>query len=231
MFQRWRSLLFLHFPCEPSEIAPLLPPGLSVDTFLDANGREMAWIGLVPFRMEGVRTRFLPPVPRLSAFPETNVRTYVHRDGGAPGVWFFSLDAANPLACRIARRFFSLPYHEATMTVHERENARRYESRRRSDGAGHTIAARFGEPLPPAEPGTLEFFLAERYLLYAQKLDGLFTGQVFHTPYPLRQATVESLSETLVEATGLSSRPFVHVLASDGVDVDIHPLRRVPKSF
>lgn len=228
MYQRWRSLLFLHFPCDPEEVAPLLPPGLSVDTFPDETGRERAWIGLVPFRMEGIRYRFLPAAPWLSAFPETNVRTYVHREGQAPGVWFFSLDAANTVACRIARRFFSLPYHEATMSVRESGDERVYRSRRGSGEADHEIRVRFGEPIPPAEPGTLEFFLAERYLLYARRFDGLYTGQVFHTPYPLRRASVENLSEGLVRATGLEPSPFVHALASDGVDVDIYPLQRIP---
>ncbi|RYG49633.1 DUF2071 domain-containing protein [bacterium] len=227
MYQRWRSLLFLHFPCDPAEIARLLPPGLEVDTFPDASGEPKAWVGLVPFRMEGVRYRFLPAVPGLGAFPETNVRTYVHRKGKEPGVWFFSLDAANRLACEIARRFFNLPYHEATMTVTEKNDRRRYASRRGSDGTAHEIEAEFGERLPDAEPGTLEFFLLERYLLYAYREGSLFTGRVFHTPYPLRRAEAISLGEGLVQAAGIESRPFVHALASDGVDVMIYPLRRI----
>ncbi|RYG31648.1 DUF2071 domain-containing protein [bacterium] len=223
MYQRWRSLLFLHFPCAPEEIAELLPPGLDVDTFPDETGTPKAWVGLVPFRMEGVRYRFLPAAPGLSAFPETNVRTYVHRNGQEPGVWFFSLDAANALACRIARRFFSLPYHEATMAVVEENAHHRYESQRWLNGAGHKIEAVFGERLPDAEPGTLEFFLAERYLLYSSRGGTLVTGRVFHTPYPLRRATFSG-SESLVQAANIQARPFVHVLASEGVDVMIYPL-------
>src|SRR5205085_1965911 len=104
---------------DPAAIQRLLPAGLTVDTFPDAQGEEKAWIGLVPFRMEGVRPRFLPPLPGLSAFPETNVRTYVHNEGKAAGVWFFSLDADQSIACWAARRFFGLPYFKAAMTVDE----------------------------------------------------------------------------------------------------------------
>src|SRR5687768_2328582 len=93
MYQRWRTLSFLHWKVSAAELAPLLPPGLEVDTF-----EGDAWVGLVPFTMRGVRPRFLPPAPGLSAFHETNARTYVHQRGSAPGVWFFSLDAASRVA-------------------------------------------------------------------------------------------------------------------------------------
>ena len=65
--------------------------------------------------MEGVSPRWLPALPWLSAFPELNVRTYVEMQG-KPGVWFFSLDATNPLAVWTARRMFHLPYHRADIS-------------------------------------------------------------------------------------------------------------------
>lgn len=225
MYQRWRSLTFLHFACEPSEIQALLPPGLSVDTYPDESGVEKAWVGLVPFEMEGVRPRGIPPVPGFSAFPETNVRTYVHRDGAGPGVWFFSLDAANAIACSVARRFFALPYHHAQMIVLEEGDVRRYISKRFSDELSLILVSRFGEDLPPAEPDSLEFFLVERYLLYAYRDGKLYTGQVHHRPYPLRSVEIEPLTESLVQAAGIQPRSFTHFVASDGVDVEVFGLR------
>ncbi len=224
MYQRWRSLLFLHFPCTPEEIQKLLPPGIEVDTFPDQNGVEQAWVGLVPFRMEGVRLR---GTPFPMAFPETNVRTYVRHQGKTPGVWFFSLDASNAFACRVARRFFNLPYHEAEMSVVESGDNRAYRSRRLSDGANLDIQATFGERLEDAKPGTLDFFLIERYLLYAYRGGRLFTGQVVHPPYPLRSATVQQVSNGIVSANGIEPKPFIHAIASDGVDVDIFPIKAV----
>ena len=104
----------------------LIPSQLSIDTFAG-----QAWIGVVPFTMWGIRASFLPPIPGTSAFHELNVRTYVHYDG-VPGVWFFSLDAANSLAVWGARTFYSLPYFNATMEPQsEREHDRIFVSSQR----------------------------------------------------------------------------------------------------
>ena len=100
MKQVWHDLLFAHWPVGVEELRALIPAQLEIDTF----GRQ-AWLGVVPFRMSGVRARGTIAMPRLSRFPELNVRTYVVRDG-KPGVWFFSLDAANRLAVWAARAAF-----------------------------------------------------------------------------------------------------------------------------
>ncbi len=226
MTQRWRTLLFMHFAAEPAKIQALLPDGLTVDTFPDASGCEMAWVGLVPFRMEGVTPKGMPEIPHIHAFPETNVRTYVHRNGREPAVWFFSLEAANYLACRVARRFFHLPYHEARMTVDETDRSVRYHSNRLSDGASVSVAAQIGGPIALPEPGSFEFFLVERYMLYSQSISGLFSGRVYHTPYQVSSVTVTEQKETLISAAGITPRPFTHTLFSSGVDVEVFALKR-----
>ena len=214
-YQRWTDLLFVHWRVPAEELRPLIPAGLTVDTF-DGS----AWVGLVPFHMSGVRPAWFPSVPGVSAFHETNVRTYVHRGGADPGVWFFSLDAANPFACEFARRFFSLPYHEATMSVTRGGDEVAYESRRwRGAAAQSRIECRTTEPLGYAEPGTLEFFLVERYLLYSYRRERLYRGQVFHSPYPLHAVDDYAADTALPEADGLQARPFTHALFSKGVDV------------
>ncbi|MEZ0327419.1 MAG: YqjF family protein [Fimbriimonas sp.] len=219
MYQRWRSLLFLHFSCDPQEVQRLLPKGLDVDTF---DGK--AWVGLVPFRMEGIRPRFLPGVPGNTAFPETNVRTYVHKDGKEPGVWFFSLDADNPLACRVARTLWRLPYHEASMALTEEPETRRYTCKRRQGNHESLIEVQLGEELKSALPGSLDFFLIERYLLYADRAGFLLKGRVHHPPYPLQAATVSKVDDSLVAAAGIEPRPIEHVLYSPGVDVRIYAI-------
>src|SRR5262245_4268389 len=105
MRQSWCDLLFAHWRVPVSALRPLIPARLKIQEF-DGS----AWLGAVPFRMTGVMYRPLPDLPWISAFPELNLRTYVECDG-KPGVWFFSLDATNPLAVWAARRFFHLPYH------------------------------------------------------------------------------------------------------------------------
>src|SRR5262249_60783837 len=111
----WRDLLFLHWAVPAEPLRALVPEQLDLDLF-----EGTAYVGLVPFSMTDVRPVGLPPIVGLSRFHETNVRTYVHRAGSDPGVWFFSLDAANRVAVALARRLYHLPYYFARMFL-ERE--------------------------------------------------------------------------------------------------------------
>jgi uncharacterized protein YqjF (DUF2071 family) len=223
MHQRWADLLFAHWELPVAALRPLVPAGLEVDTF---EGR--AYVGLVPFTMSGVRPWWSPPVPGLSAFPEVNVRTYVHCDGRDPGVWFLSLDAANPVAVLAARTFWRLPYHWARMRVRRDGKWILYSSARRHRPAPATCSFRYAPMGSPrsASPGTLEHFLVERYLLYAETRRGLQIGQVHHSPYPLQAALLDGLQETLLGAAGLDrpeAPPLLH-FASE-VTVQVFSLR------
>lgn len=219
-------MLFLHFAMPPDELRPHLPDALQIDTFPDERGTEMAWIGLVPFRMEGVRLNRLPAVPGHSAFPETNVRTYVHLQG-RPAVWFFSLDAASTLACRTARTFFHLPYWEAAMSTVRTGDDLVYQSRRSADGAQVDISISVSGAPRPTEPGTLEHFLVERYRLVCTNGRDWFAGNVHHTPYEIRHVSVNLCSETMISAAGFAPQAFTHSCFADGVDVEIGPLERI----
>ena len=130
-----------------------LPPGLEVETW-----GGQAWIGIIPFKMQPVRPRFLPPVPVLSYFPELNVRTYVRDRTGRSGVWFFSLDCSQPLAVWVARLAFGLPYFHAAMS--ERIRGRiSYECRRRGfDRVSRFEYAGSGAPFPLARVRSSSFW-------------------------------------------------------------------------
>lgn len=230
MYQKWRSLLFLHWEVPAERLVELIPSGLSLDTY---QGR--AYVGLVPFTMRGVRPVGLPAVSWLSDFHETNVRTYVHQDGAFPGVWFFSLEAANSVAVVLARTLFSLPYHRARMSLERDEGGViRYASERL--WPGQTPATSEARVLPSGEasastPGTLEHFLLERYLLYAVHRGRLHRGQVHHSPYLAQTTEVLSLTESLLAASGLErppETPLAHF--SEGVDVEIFPIGPVDRS-
>ncbi len=229
MFQRWSHLLFLHWAWDPAAIQATLPPGLFVDT-----REDRAYLGVVPFWMDGVRPRLCPPVPGLSWFLELNLRTYVHTADGTPGVWFYSLDCNNPIAVRIARALFSLPYvyarQQGTRPALPSDLAR-FESVR-PDGMDNLFAyaPSSSAAFAPAEPDSLEFFLAERYLLFSRRPDGsLASGRVWHPPYQLAPAQVP-LAETSLFADNHfphPARPADHAMTSPGVDVSIYPLRRM----
>lgn len=228
MYQQWRDLLFLHWEYSAAAIQRTLPEGLFVDTF---DGK--AFLGVVPFFMKNIRPRFLPAVPGISDFMELNLRTYVHDRAGVPGVWFYSLDANQWLAVKIARRFFHLPYEHARIrSTLSADGRMHYESCRRSARANApscTFAYGAGPEVGTPAPGTLEFFLIERYRLYSSAPDGLRRGAVFHKPYPLCSADLAAWDEQLLALNGFAptGRPPDHVILSRGVDVTVFPLERV----
>ena len=232
MYQQWQELLFLHWEYSVEAIQATLPDGLFVDTF---GGK--AYLGVVPFLMRNIRPRFLPAVPGLSNFMEMNLRTYVHDRNGVPGVWFYSLDADQWLAVKIARRFFHLPYEHAVTQLNRSAGGRiRYESVRtgaRASGTRCVFDYAPGASVPEPGPGSLEFFLVERYRLYSSAPDGLRRGAVFHAPYNLCRADLAVWDENLLPLNGFTptGRPPDHVLMSRGVDVTIFPLERVPTDF
>jgi uncharacterized protein YqjF (DUF2071 family) len=211
LFMSWHDLLFMHWSVPEDALRPLIPPTLSLDTF-DGS----AWISVTPFRMSGVRPRFLPGVPWLSDFPELNLRTYVTAQG-KPGIWFFSLDAGNPVAVRLARTTFHLPYFDAQMSCHLVGEEVRYRSVRAHKRAPRAeFAARYrsvGEPFE-SDPGTLEHFLTERYCLYAA--DGkanVYRGDIHHHPWPLQPAEAEIERLAMTEQIGVAlpeTEPILH---------------------
>lgn len=223
MYQRWEKLLFLHWAFDPELIQKTLPPGLTVDAF---DGQ--AWVAIVPFLMRGIRPRFLPAVGGISNFLELNLRTYVHDDQGRAGVWFYSLDCNQPLAVKIARRAFHLPYHHARMTAETAsDGCLKYASQRAGDEGVSQFEYRPVAETFEAAPGSLEFHLAERYLLFSKTPRGLRMGRVHHRPYPLARADVHQWDARLFALNGLPvpDRPPDHVLASAGVEVKVYPLQ------
>ncbi len=217
--QSWHDLTFLHWRVPVSALRALVPEALEIDTY-----EGDAFIGVVPFTMTGVRPLWAPTVPGISNFHETNVRTYVHHQGKDPGVWFFSLDAASRIAVAIARGFWHLPYHHARMALEKGPDGIRYASERRSPPpcpARCDVTCRPISAPAASRPGTLEHFLAERYILFADVgRGGLRRGQVHHTPYPLQTAEVTVQEESLVEAAGIE-RPLTAPLAHYAARVDV----------
>jgi uncharacterized protein len=225
MYQSWQNLLFLHWVISPEQIQAKLPKGLTVDLF-----EGQAYLGVVPFFMRNIRFRGTPSVPWVSNFLEVNLRTYAFDEAGNPGVYFFSCDCNQPLAVWIARALFHLPYEHASMTAHVSNGSRVNFQSTRSLLTGAT-SSQFDWTMDSkefvAEPGTLEFFLVERYLLFSVTRQGrLKTGQVYHCPYPLNRVSVEHYESDLFELNGFPplDQPFVHAIGTRGVDVHVFPL-------
>jgi len=211
MFQSWRELLFAHWPVPSELLRPLVPPELLLEEF-DGS----AWLGLTPFRMTDLRPRFLPALPGLSEFPEMNLRTYV-RARETPGIYFISLDAGSRLAVLAARLGYRLPYHYARMRVVARYGWTEYSSRRRVCEAEFVGRYRPAGPILRAEPGTLEYFLVERYALYTPLRAGtLLRGDIHHRPWAIQPAEAEIECNTVPAAHGISlgdREPLLHYSA------------------
>jgi uncharacterized protein YqjF (DUF2071 family) len=220
MTQRWHDLLFAHWPVPVAQVRPRVPGALSIDTY---DGE--AWVGVVPFRMTNVRPRFTPPLPWLSAFAELNVRTYVTRDG-RPGVYFFSLDAANPLAVAAARIWAHLAYFTADMSVQRDGAWVHYASRRTHPGAppAELIASyRAIGPAAAPERGSLADWLTGRYALYSADRRGrLYRVEIDHAPWPLQPAEAEIQVNTMAAAQGIAlpdRPPLLHFARRQDVRV------------
>ncbi|HEX4714692.1 MAG TPA: DUF2071 domain-containing protein [Ktedonobacteraceae bacterium] len=226
MVQSWHELLFEHWPIAPEIMRTLVPACLEIDTF-----ERNAWIGVVPFHMSGVRPRGIPPSPGISAFPELNVRTYVVKNGMS-GVYFFSLDADNPLAVALARSLFYLPYFNARMRSRRVDDTIHYTSvrtHRNAPAAEYRARYQAIAPIVWARPGSLEAWLTERYALYTTAGSQLYRGDIHHLPWPLQMAEIEVECDTMALSHGIhlpDTAPLLHYAQRQ--DVLIWPLRRIP---
>lgn len=224
MHQAWGKLLFMHWRIDTQLLRPLIPSGLEIDTF-DGS----AWIGIVPFTMWDIRAfpPYVPAVPGMNAMHELNVRTYVHLNG-TPGVWFFSLDCDNAAAVFGARTFYYLPYFNADLDLKQTDQTIDYSSKRTEEPAAMFRARwHIGDALPAAEHGSLEFFLTERYCLFSEKEGQLYRSRIFHDPWPLQTATVESHESTMISSLGLpepTGEALLHY--AEAIHVDIWSLEK-----
>ncbi len=217
--QNWDNLFFFHWKYDAAEIQKRLPAGLFVDTF---NGD--AFLSIIGFRMSNIRLLGLPAVPLLSSLNELNVRTYVRTADGKPGIYFFSLDCDHWLAVKIAQLAFGLNYKHAKIRFaaeHRQLSCLR---------AKETVTANYHwnphGPPATATPGTIEFFLLERYTFFAERQNQLWAGQVYHPPYVFTSVHVQECSEVPFQWNQLlpthSAPHLVH--ACRGVAIEAFPL-------
>jgi len=206
MTQRWNDLLFAHWPVPSKTLSSLIPDGLQLDTF-----QGSAWLGVVPFWMDRIKVRGLPLIPGARTTPELNMRTYVRDPStGAPGVYFLSLDGANLLAVALARALYRLPYHWADVQIEQRsEREFWFSSRRRLSAVPVTFRARYRglgptRRLAESHPGSLEYFLTERYCLFARDRDGNpMRADFHHVPWPLEEAEADIERNDLAISLGI----------------------------
>ena len=219
--QTWDDVLFAHYRVRTETLRRFVPAELELD---EHDGT--AWLGVTPFVITGFRLRGTVPVPALSTFPELNVRTYVTL-GDKPGIWFFSLDTSSRLAVEAARRTYKLPYFQARMSAERRGERIAYSCERSSDPE-RIFQGRYGPAgdVATASPGSLEWFLTERYCLYAIDRGALHRAEIQHPPWELQPAEAAIEANTMPpETIPLEGEPMCHF--SRRQDVLIWPLRPV----
>lgn len=214
---RLNDLLFMHWPIQAHALRELIPPRLKIDTY-----GGQAWIGIVALRLTGVRLKHLPPLPRMSSFPELNVCTYVQA-AEKPGVWFFSLDVPNPGVVRLARWLFDLPYWVARTSFVRRDDQVHFHSRRIHRGAPPAelrVRYRPTGDIYEAAQGTLDHWLTERYYLYTvDRANRIRRGVIHHGPWRLQPAEAAIETNTMTAPLGIQlpeSVPRLHF--ARGVD-------------
>jgi len=204
--QRWNDLLFAHWPVPASSLAALLPDWLELDTYSGS-----AWLGVVPFWLDRIKIRGVPPVPGVRSFPDLNLRTYVRdRYTGTPGIYCFSLDASNLVAIAVARLFYHLPYYWAEMWLEQRsEREFAFYSRRLFAGRQVIFQARYrglGPTHKTAElrNGTFESFITERTCLFSSNRAGQpIRANLHYVPWPLEEAEAEIERNDLLSTVGV----------------------------
>lgn len=195
MFQEWTSMLFVHWPVPAESLARFLPTDVVLDTY-DGQG----WVSVVAFQTEAARIR---GVPISVSYPQVNVRTYV--GGQKPGVYFFSVDVANRLAARFARRVFALPCQHARITLDKHGRNFHVATLR-----GHTAFEATYHPdktVFVAQADSLDAWLMERYCYYVKDArQRLYRAEIHHKRWPL-QTTQVSVRENSLANMYVSGEP------------------------
>jgi uncharacterized protein YqjF (DUF2071 family) len=207
--QAWNDLLFAHWPIARDRLRELVPSFLEIDIF-----DNEAWLSVTPFRLSDLSPRGIPALPMISSFDEINVRTYVvHK--GIPGIYFFSLDANSAIAVGGASTLFHLPYFLADIRAAAEKGLLSFRSRRlRGENAEFEVQYSAAGSLFQPEPGTIDYFLTERYCLYTQ--DSAFNGyrvEIHHEPWQLQPADAQVSVNTMVDAAGFrlpARAPLLH---------------------
>lgn len=219
----WSELLFLHWEVEANDVARRLPPGLRVDHF-----DESAWLGVVALRIQRTRPAGLPWLPWVLSFWELNLRTYVKDSQGRPGVYFFSLDASHRLPVWLGRRLTALNYIHSHIRVTSgfEPHETIFQARRRDRVDSVCYHYRPSSSAEVAAPGSLEFFLAERYWWFSwhEARQTLLAGRIWHRPYALAPVKVGAPEDRLLEWNGFARlhRPPDHQMFSASARVALY---------
>jgi uncharacterized protein YqjF (DUF2071 family) len=219
-----RQVSFLHWPANADRVQRFLPAGLRADTH-----RGGAYVTMTHFKVQNAKNGKAKWIPSAS-FNAVTLRTYVIDATGTPGVWLFSIDASSRTLRFLARDILGLPYYHANVHVRHKDNCVAYRARRtRGDHRAECkLTVAVDHSLREAEPGTLEFFLLERYATFSVRSDAVVRSRIYHAPLVLHNGSVESLEQSYCTAAGLpelQDEPLFQFCHR--IDAEVFPFERV----
>jgi uncharacterized protein YqjF (DUF2071 family) len=199
----WNRAAFLHFEADPQVLQRSVPYPLDL-----YEGR--AFVSLVAFTMHRLRCVRLQRLTEwlmrpIGTHPYLNVRTYVcHR--GEPGIFFLAEWMTNPLSLYLGAPLFGLPYRKGEAHYHNEPEAGRAQGEViDASGTRFTYHANCGDrdvDFRPAERGSLDEFLVERYTCFTKWHRLLRAFRVWHPPWQLAKATASVQEAELLEKSG-----------------------------
>jgi uncharacterized protein YqjF (DUF2071 family) len=199
----WDRAAFLHFEVDPEVLQKSVPYPLDL-----YEGR--AFVSLVAFTMRRLRCKRAQRVTEwlmqpIGTHPYLNVRTYV-RHGGEPGIYFLAEWMTNPLSLYLGGPVFGLPYRRGRARYHnEPEAGRAWGEVTDATGAmfNYHAACESGDPeFRPAERGSLDEFLVERYTCFTYWRGWRRAFRVWHPPWHLAEAKAAVPEGGLLEKSG-----------------------------
>jgi uncharacterized protein len=210
--QGWRDVVFLHWPCAPEDVRPMLPPGTEPDL---ADGQ--AWIGVVGLHITWMRAM---AVSVLGCIAELNVRTYCVDDSGRRSVVFLTLEASHRPFVLAARTLGRLPYRMATFEDAGTGPEIAYRSQRHWPGpSGIGIRLRV-QPGPERHPTPFDHFVTARWRMHSRWYGRTMGLPVAHEPWPLHSARLLDFDDSgLLSELGVPAPTEIpSVLYSPAVD-------------
>ncbi len=253
-YQRWTNLLFIHWRLPAEVLRPLVPEALALDTWqgdaflglvaFHMSGVRPWWSPAIPgvstFHETNLRTYVHldgtgPGILFFSLEAASSLAVRVARSRW--NLPYFraamKLNRQGPIVAYSSRRKWPAPagaYADLRAEIGDPLFGSEQDFRRQPPSTrklAESQSSDIAQKPCPAPPGTLEFFLAERYLLYAPSpRRGILQGRVHHRPYRLRSARLLKCNETLSAAAQIHhNQPPCHAMFCDGVQVAVYPLK------
>lgn len=182
LFQSWRHNVFQHWVIDPHKIRPLLPKGLTLDTY-EGN----AWLSVVLLEVTKAHPRWLPPLPMIFNCLQINIRTYVLDERGKPGVYFLRIGTDNSWAKWGMKLFYQLPTERARISLKQDLGGWSYHIMNEVHKTDEWQLHAKYQPchhIFQAEMETLEYWLTERYCMYNANS---MVAEIHHQPWRLQQ--------------------------------------------